>query len=314
MFSSRETPAVLAAAIEALGTAAAKPMTVDVLVNGNPTLAEGVRPLLLDRRRPPEHVRTRIWHITLADKAHACNEYVHRLWPGAGTTFFVDGYVFVEPSALSRLSEWLAKKPEALAATGVPGSGRSAARLREILLQKGGLHGNLFAAPAATLDLLRRRGFRLPLGIYRTDSAIGAALAVAMEPVEWGWNARRFLPCNPAASWSTEPKRWWRWQDVRAQWRRKARQVQGELEIEAVRWWINTLKEMPERMPRTAAELVQAWAEAETDAFQSFLAGNWARQRAWAALQTPRDWQAATTPPQLVADSGVSAHGTSPHR
>jgi hypothetical protein len=318
VFSSRESPAVLGRAIDTLCAAARKPMLVDVLVNGNRSLADNACGFLMRRTGRTEGTRVRVWHLPFGDKANTWNQYAHRIWPGGEVTFFVDGYVFVEPDALLLLDGWLKKHPEALGATGVPQSGRSAAHQREILLSKGGLHGNLFALPAVTLALLRQRGFRLPLALYRTDSTLGAALAVAMEPVEWGWNGKRFLPCNPSVTWLTETQGWWRWRDLRTHWRRKARQAQGDLENRAVAWWIMDIKAPPERMPGTAFDLIEAWASAQPEAFRSFVAASRLRRRAWDQLHWPRDLSKAQAAPELVFDSASQCTGdpdfnASPH-
>ena len=39
----------------------------------------------------------RVWHLPLRDKASAWNHFVHHLWPGADTTFILDGYARVTP-------------------------------------------------------------------------------------------------------------------------------------------------------------------------------------------------------------------------
>lgn len=161
IFAARETPAVLAATVRAaIAACAGRRATIDVLIHGNPALAEhfaGLAPTLAS-----DACTLRIWSIAAPDKAHTWNEYVYRIWEngnGGSTAFFIDGYARVKPDALAAIDRRLAAAPDATGATGVPSCGRSAARLREQMLREGGIHGNLYAVTGDGMRAITWTGF-----------------------------------------------------------------------------------------------------------------------------------------------------------
>jgi hypothetical protein len=312
IFSSRETHRVLRSAVDALVAAARASTTIDVLVNGNPVLADELVLGLRQTHQPTPGVRTRVWHIALGDKAHSWNTYIHQLWPAGEVTCCVDGYVHVRRGALDALANELARQPDALAATGIPTVGRSAKSMGETMKREGGIHGNLFALKRSTMDALRTSGFRLPLGLYRVDATIGAALAFGLDPSRHPWAPLQRIALTTDAIWDLEVKRFWRWSDVRAQLRRRDRQAQGVLENRAVSHWLATCRRPPHRMPDTAAALVQWWALQAPASFDELCRSSRRVARAWQQLREPRDWAAAAQPPACLFDSNGSRHGTGP--
>jgi len=303
ILSSRETPNVLAAAIRAAAQAALDSVSlIDVIVNGNEDLASQTSDWLKNGHRTAwPHMR--VWHVIAGDKANAWNQYVHTLWPGSTVAFFVDGYAGVKLDAFRLLSDGLGRDPHALAAAAVPTEGRSASRLRTTMLREGGIHGNLYAVRGMTLALLRERGFRLPLGIYRTDPTLGAAIAFGLDPTTHEWDLRRIL-VHPDASWTIltgGPKRL---PSAQSMWTRTMRQAQGVLENAAVRDHFAIRKCRPESLPGTSYDLVQSWMTANPDDSSKLFRRNWLTYFAWRKLRRPRDWSQAEDTPRLFASVG----------
>ena len=172
VIASRETAHTLLATLDALQRAIQAPTLIDVVVNGNPALASQLLTLLRSRQLLQRSTSSalRLWTLALGDKAHSMNEYLHRIWPGHAPAYFVDGYVRVRADAPALLAQALAADPGALAAAGVPGSGRTAAAMRAQMRDEGGLHGNFFLLGVPALKALRAMDFRLPVGLYRTDA------------------------------------------------------------------------------------------------------------------------------------------------
>ncbi|MEP6557778.1 MAG: hypothetical protein ABJB17_04815 [Burkholderiales bacterium] len=312
IFTARETPEVLRATMTAASAAAAQASAsapdrrsmIDVLVNGNIGLAEAAaqhaRTLIANVASAP---RLRVWHLALADKAHAWNQYIDAIWPTAELAFFVDGYVRLWPNTLERLSARVHASADAMGGSGVPTVGRSAAAATRAMLADGGIHGNCFCLKRATLLQLNDIGFRLPLGLYRGDSLIGAALAYRLNPAKYRWDLKRAVVVEPTATWDMQDAHFWRLSDWRARWRRLDRQAQGQLENLAVREHLTLRRQPPQTLPRTAAELVVGWAERCPDAASHLIRSSSRVARAFEAFREPRDWRAAEVPPELVGDT-----------
>jgi hypothetical protein len=308
ILSSRESPQTLAGAIRAAVQAALDPNSlIDVVVNGNESLASLTSDWLKNMRNP-QWPGVRLWYVSAGDKANAWNQYVHVVWPGSLIAFFVDGYVAVKPDAFRLLADGLARAPRALAAAAVPREGRTANRLRAMMLRDGGMHGNLYAIKGETLALLRERGFRLPLGIYRTDPTLGAALAFGLDPGANRWDARRVL-VHPDATWTVLPERRGPLRALQSTWGRIIRQAQGILENAAVRDHFSIRKCRPELLPRTSHELVQSWINTDPGAARRIFRGNCLTRFAWRRLRMPRDWSQAERAPRLLVSAGSYAGG-----
>lgn len=261
IFTAREGLETLSACLRAVGAACREDAVIDVIVNGNPGLA---RQLADESRRQercglPARASLRVWEIGLGDKANAWNQYIAKIWPGSRITYFIDGYVQPFAAALQRIDAELAAHPTALAATGVPSVGRSAALLRKELLEHGGLHGNLFALTRPAIEELRRLDFHLPLGIYRTDSTIGAALAFSLHPESRSWNPQSAIHVCADASWSHPIGSLLSWQELRSQFLRMLRQQRGTLENLAVRHLFAERRQPIGTLPDTVTALVSNW-------------------------------------------------------
>lgn len=299
IFTARENIDVLTRCIRSVVAACGStPAIVHVLVNGNPELAHEAARAGAGFSGLPSTIAIQVWHIAFGDKAHAWNEFAHRIW-STGTAFFVDGYAELRTDALSLLQEGLDAHLYALGTTGVPTSGRSASALRREMLEHGGIHGNLYAFRDSTMTLLRQRGVRLPLGLYRTDPLLGAVLAFGFDPARHQWDLKR-IHVHPQATWHVEKRGIWRPRDVMAQYKRRLRQAQGALENRAVRHHLQLNKRLPELLPRTVNELINGWLEGQPAQRRSLFLRQPLTLYAARKMREARDWSDAEVPPVLV--------------
>jgi hypothetical protein len=304
IIAARESAATLSRAINAaLAACHTHEAVVDVLINGNPDLAQETAALAAQGTFPCGSVTLRIWSTPVGDKAHAWNQYVHDIWPGSDVAFFVDGYAEVRPDAFTLLDRGLAAAPDALGATGVPSSGRSAARHREHMLREGGFHGNMHALSGTALDTLRKKGIRLPLGLYRTDSLIGAALLYRLTPETTGWDTRRVVVAGDA-TWDVAGLGTLTLQNILSQAKRKLRQAQGDLENRAVAEHLSVRRLPLGQLPGTTHDLVNGWLSARRGQALGACLRNPLRLHAVYKLRRGRDWSQAQHPPVLLHSTG----------
>lgn len=298
IFAARETPDVLAKCVHAAVAACSeKQAFINVLVNGNPVLAEEFSRIAKDI--DTKDVVLRVWAISAPDKAHTWNEYVYRIWEGGELAYFIDGYAQVKPNSLKAIADLLATKPAALGATGVPTSGRSAARIREQMLRSGGIHGNLFAISREGMEKIREVGFKLPLGIYRTDPLIGAALMFRLDPATHNWDPQR-IAVEPSATWYVDGIEKITWNNIKTQFKRILRQAQGELENLAAREHMTIKKLPPQQLPLTAAEMIEQWLRNQPQQARALFRKRPLCRYAINKVRTPRDWSATAIAPVLV--------------
>ena len=305
IISSRETAQVLQGAIRAaIAACEGEAATIDVLVNGNTVLAQETAAFVPTLCEPASSsVVVRVWSVPMCDKANAINLCIHEISPAADVTFFIDGYVEVMPNSLRLLADGLERDVACLAATGVPSCGPSAAKVRKLLLNEGGLHGNLVAVRGSVMQELRARRFRLPVGLYRTDSLLGALFSFGLDPSRHTWDAGRVL-VHPDATWRTPQQPILGVQAVVARLRRRQRQARGMLEIRAFRQHLDIEKRSPESLPLSADELIVSWAERCKREARRLCLRNWLCLRALRAARTPRDISAMHLPVKLVAGPG----------
>lgn len=301
IIAARESVDTLVSTIEAaLAATAGRDALIDVLVNGNPELA-GAMAAWADTS-PCKGARIRVWSIAQGDKAHAWNEYLHRIWPAGHTAFFLDGYARPRSDGLAQLAASLAQAPDAFGATGVPTSGRSAPALRAAMLNGGGFHGNMHAIPAHAMAGLRAAGFRLPLGLYRTDSLIGSVLMFALDPTAYQWQPGRVI-VNGDATWDVPGQADLTIRNVVAQFKRRLRQAQGDLENRAQRDHLAVRCQPINGFPKTVRELVLSWIDAHPDEARRLYIKNPLRLRAARKMRAPQDWSAAERTPDLLYGS-----------
>jgi len=302
IFAARETPAALEGTVRAaIAACAGRQATIDVLINGNHALAvqfADVAPAIA-----ADGCTLRVWSIAAPDKAHTWNEYVYRIWDTEGTAFFIDGYARVKPDALAAIDSRLAATPDALGATGVPSCGRSAPKLREQMLREGGIHGNLYAVTGEGMRAIRSAGFRLPLGLYRTDPMLGAALAYRLDPANNQWKMSRIV-VEGNATWDVDGISELTYKNVTGYFKRRLRQAQGDLENRALREHMSIKRLPPSSLPATAREMITGWLQAQPGQARSLFIK---RPTTWYAarkLRTPRDWSATQSAPVLLLTHG----------
>lgn len=298
LISSRESPSQVAKAVQALQSAQVP--TIDVLVNGNADLAAAVADLLkATGLGSSKHLR--VWALRLGDKAHALNEYLHHIWPGLQPVLFVDGYVKVRPDAPLLLRRALDASPDALAAAAMPTAGPGSAALARAMRADGGLHGNLFLVSAPAAAALKDQGFRLPLGLYRTDATLGAALSFNLAPARHPWEPLRRIVLVEGATWDIDQQPWWQWQNWRTRWRRLQRQAQGMLENRAVRNLFAERGLSVASLPHDVRGLIEGWRQADGESFNNLLRRPGVRG-AWQRLNRACDWTTAQASPCCLLD------------
>lgn len=183
-------------------------------------LRQGVVPLVLvngstdrtaDRARDAGGV---VVEIARGDKYDAWNRAVHQIHPAAEVHFFVDGYAAVADGSFCAMADTLALHPRANACAAMPSSGRSRAKMID-LVRDGLIHGSLFALSGHFVERIKQRQIYLPKGIYRGDGLIGDMALRDLDHTK-PWD-RSLVPCAEGATWtfrSLSPLRledWRRW-------------------------------------------------------------------------------------------------------
>ena len=303
IFACRESLTQLRQTLDAARVSAASCAVIHVLVNGNQVLASTLVQELTQRQtastKDAGGPAIQVWSIPLGDKANAWNQYIHRLWAGEEIAFFVDGYVRLNPDAVDLLGRAVTANAQALAGTGVPTMGRSAKALRENMIVNTGYHGNFCCIKGDTVRELREKHIRLPVGLYRTDSLMGAILCYALDPSSHSWEDYR-IHVHPTASWEIDEAKWWRWRDVRAAVNRHFRQVRGKLENAALTDHLANRQCSPAQLPATARELVLEWAMRHPNDFKRITRKNVLAKQALTAFQSAGLMPSHTIEPALV--------------
>jgi hypothetical protein len=147
---------------------------------------------------------------------------------------------------------------------------------------------------------LKSIGFRLPLGIYRTDPLLIAVICFGLDPSRNEWDVSRVL-VHPRATWRFRPLSWWSPRDLRTQFNRVVRQAQGALENLAVREHFAVQKNLPQSLPGTTSQLVSDWVNSFPEAARRTFIRNPLCFLAARNLRRPRDWSQTKTSPQLIA-------------
>ncbi len=299
LFSAREDSETLRASVMAAVTAAGnRRAVVDVLINGNGRLAAAMAGVTTAWTAGTS-TSVRIWNIALSDKANAWNQYIERIWPGSRVAFFVDGYARVAPDAFDRLSARLEAAPPALAAAAVPSIGRSAGESRARMLKASQLHGSLYALRGSTVERLRARGVKMPLGMYRVDAWLSSALNFNFDPGASAWREDRITVVSDA-TWTRRPGSLWRPEDVIGHVRRACYQAMGRFEEHALRDYLVVRGESATRLPLEPTELIRSWARRYPWRALALLARHPGALRALADVLWRRDWSEDARRPSLL--------------
>lgn len=116
-----------------------------------------------------QHPTLELVSLAVADKASAWNHYVHHLAPQRDIHFFVDGDVEICDEGCSRLQESLAAAPEAVAAGGLPASGRTRVAWSDSMLRMGRLAGGFYALRGDFFNQIRGAEVIIPVGLVGDD-------------------------------------------------------------------------------------------------------------------------------------------------
>ncbi len=303
IFAARESADELTRTVQAaLHAVPATGSTVlEILVNGNEALAKAMAERVPTLSRH-DSVELRVWFIALGDKAHTWNWYVTEAWAGQDFVYFVDGYARLRTDAVALLERGMCANPDALVGTGLPSSGRRVKHLREAMLRESGIHGNFYCVSKAAMEGLRLRDFKLPIGIYRTDPTMGAAIAFGLEPRNRDWNPKKYIHIEPDATWDTDPKSLVDLGALRAQFKRVLRQQQGVLENAAVRHFYADSCMPIGALPRDVQGLLGTWLERSAQQGRAPVLG-WLQRVALRRALAPTDRGLASRPAQLLYES-----------
>jgi hypothetical protein len=303
IFTSRESATTLVGTIESVARATCEhPTTIDVLIDGNDAAANEVA---AHDFALPDGATVRLWSVPWRDKACTWNRYIAELAPAADLAFFIDGYVRPRPDSCAALAAALDRAPIAWAATGVPTVGPSATAQRERLLAEGGLHGNLYALRGSVVARFRARGFRLPLGLYRNDSLLGAVIGYGGDPATETWDVSRIAVVG-TATWDRDEAAASFADRLRQFVKRRRRQAQGDLETAAFREHLAIRRLPPETLPRTTALLIAGRSPGTRTR-----GGPFARALAWwvgRRIDVHADWSRCDAPPRLVRTWSRGSH------
>jgi hypothetical protein len=302
VFSSRESVSqLLKTVLSCRAACGAHSAVIDVVINGNAGLATEFSKNLGDGTLGKNAgAAIRVWHITLGDKSHAWNTYIHEIWPSGSVTFFVDGYVEVYENSFEKLAAALATHSHARAATGTDVMGRSADRQAKFQIEISGIHGNLYALSREAVLQVRESGFRLPLGLYRTDPTLESCLKWDFDPSANAWNKHRITVVTDV-TWKRPVSSPWRFADWIVHWRRMIRQAQGDVEQQALKTFFANDKKRPRELPETAEELLRQWIDRFPSQWRRMVRTNPLRLLAIRRACRPRDWTQVGIPPTLIS-------------
>lgn len=143
-------------------------LAVHVLING---CTDGTEQAVRRFRVPGLAVRPVV--IARGDKANAWNLYTHDIAPAdACMHVFTDGDQRIGRGSVAAFLRSFASNPQAGGCAGLPNSGRSLSSFRAKLVRQREMAGNLYAIRGECLARFRRRGVRLPFGIFGEDGLV----------------------------------------------------------------------------------------------------------------------------------------------
>jgi hypothetical protein len=198
-----------------------------------------------------------IFQIAMADKSNAINQFYYTLRLPARAYAGVDGYAFIGPDSFRAMEERLNADPHALAVTGVAANGRTMTRATKETLTVGGrLHGQFHALRPEFLDRMVAHGIKLPVGLYRGDGLLGSIAAHNLDPLTEPWDNAR-IPGVAMATYEIPVMSPFKLNDIRRQFRRKIRQMRGQIENEAIASII--YRAGYEALPNDADDMIQSY-------------------------------------------------------
>lgn len=140
--------------------------------------------------------RFHLVEISVGDKSNAWNVFVHDVNPKASMYIFLDGDCWIDERSFAALEEALQSYPEANAAAGLPASAVSP-KFRQMMIEQGGVAGNLYALSSHFVNRLRSLEVYLPVGLIGDDSLVGALAYWGLDPKS-SWVRDRVVSCPKA--------------------------------------------------------------------------------------------------------------------
>ena len=134
---------------------------------------------------------------------------------------FTDGDMLVGPGSIAAFLRRFAEDPHANGCAGLPLSGRSRAAFRAKLVGRHELAGNLYALRGACLAEFRRRGVRLPFGLFGEDGLVTTLVKHDLDMR--GRQDDRRVTAAEGAGFGYVPLSPWRLRDWRIYHRRRMR-------------------------------------------------------------------------------------------
>ena len=197
-----------------------------------------------------------VFSIPTADKANAINQFIYGLRQDADLCIFVDAYVRIGKSSLSAMALALQQNLHAVAASGIPLTGRSAAATAESTMKGGVLNGQFYALRRTFLDALVSMNIKLPLQLYRGDGLIGSLAAHNLDAMGTDWDNGRIIGVRQA-TFEIAPLSPLKPADLRRQFRREIQQAKGRVENQAIKSIIYTSGYTA--LPANASAMVRTW-------------------------------------------------------
>jgi glycosyltransferase involved in cell wall biosynthesis len=208
----------IAAALDAIAACADEAdLVVHVLING---CTDGTERVV--RAHPAPGLALRPVVIARGDKANAWNHYVHEVAPeDAAIHVFTDGDMLLGRGSVAGFLRCFAAEPDAWGCAGLPSGGRSRDAFRDKLVREREMAGNLYALRGSCVMAFRRRGIRLPFGIFGEDGLVTTLVKWSLD-TRGPRDDRRVVACADA-TFGYEPLSPYRLRDLRIYRKRKMR-------------------------------------------------------------------------------------------
>ncbi len=110
--------------------------------------------------------------LTIGDKCNAWNTYIHSLALDCEMHFFLDADVKFTEQAFTKMYSALTNDTNANAIAGLPFSGRNIKQYEMMVKDYNCIFGNCYGLSHDFIQLIRRKHFKLPIGLGWIDSAI----------------------------------------------------------------------------------------------------------------------------------------------
>jgi glycosyltransferase involved in cell wall biosynthesis len=169
MFAHNEEKNIQSSVTSVLANVDEQLVDFTVLINGSSdNTAELVRELI----QTDATGRLKVVELEMGDKCNAWNTYIHELACTAQMHFFLDADVRFTTNAFPMMFQKLMRDDMANAIAGLPFSGRNIKQYKEMVEEHKCLFGNCYGLTTRFIELIKSKGFRLPIGLGWIDSAI----------------------------------------------------------------------------------------------------------------------------------------------